>query len=58
MQNKTSKNSQPLDGVTCNVVTCEYHGEGSSCLAKTIKVGPDAASDSTDTECDTFKCTK
>ena len=44
-----------IKGITCDVVTCQYHtGEG-NCTAGHIKVGPHQAEVSRETLCTTFK---
>ncbi len=44
-----------IKGITCDVVTCQYHtGEG-HCTAGHIKVGPNQAEVSRETLCTTFK---
>lgn len=44
-----------IKGITCDVVTCQYHtGEG-HCTAGHIKVGPSQAEVSRETLCTTFK---
>ena len=44
-----------IKGITCDVVTCQYHtGEG-NCAAGHIKVGPNQAEVSRETLCTTFK---
>lgn len=33
-----SKKENALSGISCDVVNCEYHGEGHECHASEIKV--------------------
>ncbi len=44
-----------IKGITCDVVTCEYHRGNGNCCAGHIKVGPNQAQVSRETLCTTFK---
>ena len=48
-------NPNVIKGITCDVVTCEYHHAGGQCCAGHIKVGPSQAEVSRETLCTTFK---
>ena len=42
-------------GVTCEVVNCVYNRDKKYCEAPTIKVGPQYASNTAETNCATFQ---
>ena len=44
-----------IQGITCDVVTCQYHHGNGQCCAGHIKVGPNQAEVSRETLCTTFK---
>ncbi len=44
-----------LRGVKCDVVNCIYNDKHEKCTANQIRVGPQYASTSDETICDTFK---
>lgn len=44
-----------LNGVSCTVATCQYHGMSNCCNAEQIKVGTEYAQDKADTFCSTFE---
>ena len=48
-------NSNVIKGITCDVVTCEYHHGQGQCCAGHIKVGTSQAEASRETLCTTFK---
>lgn len=41
--------------IVCDVTNCVYHEEDDSCSAREVKVGPQYASSTDDTVCNTFK---
>ena len=43
------------NNIVCDVTNCLYHEHDDSCSAKEVKVGPQYASSSADTVCNTFK---
>lgn len=43
-----------IQGITCDVKSCHYHGEENYCMAKQISVGPSSACSSSETACVTF----
>lgn len=49
------KNDEIIQGVKCVVNTCHYHNEGNKCGAGTIEIAPKNASNSEETDCNTFK---
>ena len=54
-RNCCANSKNVIKGITCDVVTCQYHtGEG-HCTAGHIKVGPNQAEVSRETLCTTFK---
>ncbi len=53
-ENKLSS-SDYLRGVKCDVTNCIYNDKSEKCTANQIKVGPQYATSSDDTVCDTFK---
>lgn len=46
---------QKISGIKCEVKDCQYHAKDDSCVAGKIEVGPEHASDSSDTVCVTFQ---
>jgi hypothetical protein len=52
--NQSAQNNQGIS-VQCGVSNCQYHLNGNKCSAKQVRVGPQFASSSQDTVCDTFK---
>ena len=46
---------QKLNGVSCTVSTCAYHGTGNACCAGNIKVGTEYAVDRAETFCSTYE---
>lgn len=49
------ENTKTIEGITCEVDTCEYHTTENKCTAGTIKVTPYGASNKEETDCSTFK---
>jgi len=47
--------SEPISRVKCVVDSCEYWASGNHCMADAIEVIPPAASNTQDTDCQTFK---
>ena len=43
-----------IEGITCDVKNCHYHGDENYCMAKQISVGPSSACSSSETVCATF----
>ena len=41
--------------IVCDVTNCTYHEHDNRCSAKQVKVGPQYASSSAETVCNTFK---
>lgn len=50
-----SSKKEKVEGITCAVTTCEYHGGGNSCHAGHIKVGTEYAGSKDETICATYK---
>jgi hypothetical protein len=44
-----------IDGVSCSVSTCAYHGTGNCCHANTINVGTEYAVDKSETFCTSYQ---
>jgi hypothetical protein len=51
----SSKSSDPINRVKCVVDSCEFWSNGNHCMAKSIEVIPPNASDSQETDCQTFR---
>ncbi len=52
---RVSKESNPITRVKCIVGTCEFWDKGDRCLASSIEIQPQNASDTEETDCATFK---
>lgn len=50
-----NKSNDPINRVKCVVDSCEYWASGDRCMASSIEVIPPNASDSQETDCQTFK---
>lgn len=48
------KMDHPNSGIRCEVNTCHYYMSGDHCAADMIEVKPRNASDSQETDCETF----
>lgn len=53
--NSISKKESPISGISCDVVNCEYHGEGHECHASEIKVSSCDPIQQCSVTCATFK---
>lgn len=51
---KATKMDHPNEGIKCVVDTCYYYTKGDHCTANKIEVAPRNASNSQDTDCETF----
>lgn len=54
-RNCCNNSKNVIKGITCDVVTCQYHTGDGNCTAGHIKVGPNQANVSRETLCTTFK---
>ncbi|MBS4008903.1 MAG: DUF1540 domain-containing protein [Clostridium sp.] len=52
---RVSKETSPITRVKCIVNTCEYWDKGEHCLASSIEIQPQDASDTEETDCATFR---
>ncbi|MGE5423250.1 MAG: DUF1540 domain-containing protein [Ignavibacteriales bacterium] len=55
MPDRINRSSSPITRVKCVVDSCEYWKNGNQCLADSIEIKPPSASDSQDTDCNTFR---
>ncbi len=51
---EAKKMNHPNQGIKCEVNTCYYYLQGDKCTADKIEVSPKNASNSDDTDCNTF----
>lgn len=49
------KTDDHLDGVKCIVNTCYYHERGDKCAASKIEIQPRNATNTSETDCATFR---
>lgn len=51
---KANKMDKPNGGIKCGVNSCYYYMQGDYCIADKIEVQPKNASNSQETDCETF----
>lgn len=51
---QAKKMDHPNQGIKCHVQTCYYYTNGDNCTAEKIEVAPKIASNSKETDCETF----